>query len=349
MRRLIFLSLFFLGTFFSLGVVSSEKVFALNLGGACPSNPAGICLRADFCTSSANNNGTVSGAGGCLQPLTGAPVICCTPSTPAPFPPVSCATSLGGACLDQCDTTADFLGTADCVSPAPQCCNIATPPVDSDESNCKALSGSCASACIGTPLMTPTDPNNDCGVYASGTLAGQKPSCCGSIATAPTGDTCPTVSGQTCRTPDCRGDEVIKTGFTCTTGICCGPATPGPGPTPGPGSGTTLSGGPCPANFVVKAGVCFPPSGTLGLSDMSVYDLFLKIMNWLLAIIGVLAVIAFVISGVQYLVSAGNEEMATTAKRNMTYAMIGIAVALAGLIIVNAIAGLLGAGGATNY
>jgi heme/copper-type cytochrome/quinol oxidase subunit 2 len=77
---------------------------------------------------------------------------------------------------------------------------------------------------------------------------------------------------------------------------------------------------------------------------MTVAELLAKVMNWILGIIAVLAIIAFVISGVQYLVSAGDEDMAETAKRNMTYAIIGLAVALSGLIIVNAIAGLLGAG-----
>ncbi|OIP59983.1 MAG: hypothetical protein AUK19_01075 [Candidatus Moranbacteria bacterium CG2_30_45_14] len=99
--------------------------------------------------------------------------------------------------------------------------------------------------------------------------------------------------------------------------------------------------------FVEKAGVCFP--NATGLGNMSVFDFLQVLMNWLLGIIGVLAVIAFVISGIQYLTSAGDEKMAETAKRNMTYAIIGLVVALAGLIIVNAVAGLTGADGAVYY
>lgn len=105
----------------------------------------------------------------------------------------------------------------------------------------------------------------------------------------------------------------------------------------------------CPTDFEMKSGVCFPQASTLGLSDVSVYDFLVKLMNWLLGILGIIGVIAFVISGTQYLVSAGDEEMAKTAKRNMTYAVIGLVVALAGLIVVNAIAGLTGAGGVTDY
>lgn len=117
--------------------------------------------------------------------------------------------------------------------------------------------------------------------------------------------------------------------------ICCGPASPGP---------STIT---CPTDFEIKNGVCFPVATSIGLSGISVYDFLVKLMNWLLGILGILGVIAFVISGTQYLVSAGDEEMAKTAKRNMTYAVIGLVVALAGLIVVNAIAGLTGAGGSS--
>jgi flagellar basal body-associated protein FliL len=72
-------------------------------------------------------------------------------------------------------------------------------------------------------------------------------------------------------------------------------------------------------------------------------------MNWLLGIVAVLAIIMFIVSGIQYITSVGNEEDATRAKNNMTYAIVGLVVALAGLIIVNAIAGITGAGGITNY
>src|SRR3989344_3355732 len=90
----------------------------------------------------------------------------------------------------------------------------------------------------------------------------------------------------------------------------------------------------CP-NGTIKGGVCFP-SGT-GLSSMPIEDLLMRVMNWLLGIFGFLAIIAFVISGFQYLVSAGDEGMAETAKRNMQYAAIGILVALSGWVIIMAI------------
>jgi hypothetical protein len=63
---------------------------------------------------------------------------------------------------------------------------------------------------------------------------------------------------------------------------------------------------------------------------------------WLLAIIGTLSVIAFVVSGIQYLTAAGDEKNIETAKKNLTYSVIGVVVALSGLIIVTTISMILG-------
>lgn len=147
--------------------------------------------------------------------------------------------------------------------------------------------------------------------------------------------------GGTCQTASCSGTLIPEGGTpVCSTApdlTCCKPTSPSP---------TPLT---CLAGFEIKSGVCFPVAASIGLSGMPVLELITRVMNWLLGILGVLAVIAFVISGTQYLVSAGDEDMAETAKRNMTYAVVGLVIALAGLIIVNAIAGLTGAGGVTNY
>jgi succinate dehydrogenase/fumarate reductase cytochrome b subunit len=110
------------------------------------------------------------------------------------------------------------------------------------------------------------------------------------------------------------------------------------------GSGVVNALTKCTDGFDLKGNLCIPKIGSTSLSNMSVLELMKKVMNWILSILAVLTIIALVISGVRYLVSAGDEEMAATAKRNLTYAIVGLAIALSGLIIVNAIAGLLGAG-----
>ena len=72
------------------------------------------------------------------------------------------------------------------------------------------------------------------------------------------------------------------------------------------------------------------PSG--GLKEIA--ENFLK---WLLGIFGVLALISFIISGIQYLTAAGNDDGMKTAKRNMTYSILGVVVALSGFVIVQAV------------
>lgn len=94
-----------------------------------------------------------------------------------------------------------------------------------------------------------------------------------------------------------------------------------------------------PAKFREYAGVCFPLN--TGLSEMSVTKIILNLMKWLLYLFGFLAIIAFVISGIQYLSAAGNMNMIETAKRNMTWSIVGVVVALSGLVILTAIDALL--------
>lgn len=86
---------------------------------------------------------------------------------------------------------------------------------------------------------------------------------------------------------------------------------------------------------MVGAQFAMPPSG--GLPTGSIYSLIGRTMNWLLAVFGMIAIIAFVISGFQYLTAAGDEGQIETAKRNMKYSIIGIVVALSGWIILAAI------------
>ena len=64
-------------------------------------------------------------------------------------------------------------------------------------------------------------------------------------------------------------------------------------------------------------------------------------MLWLLGILGFVAVIGFVISGILYLVAAGDEDAQARAKRAMIYSITGVIVGLAGLVILYAAQRLL--------
>lgn len=96
--------------------------------------------------------------------------------------------------------------------------------------------------------------------------------------------------------------------------------------------------------YTLLSGVCVPSD--TGLSDADISVIAKNVMLWLIGIFGALAVIAFIISGIQYLTSAGDEKSIETAKRNMKWSIVGVIVGLSGLIIIMAVSMLLsGTGG----
>lgn len=74
-----------------------------------------------------------------------------------------------------------------------------------------------------------------------------------------------------------------------------------------------------------------------GLGATSITLLVQQLMYWLFGILGFLAVIGFVISGVLYLTAAGDEDQIGKAKNAMMYSIIGVIVAMLGLVIFSAV------------
>ncbi len=74
-----------------------------------------------------------------------------------------------------------------------------------------------------------------------------------------------------------------------------------------------------------------------------VKGIFENIANWLLSIIGIIALIGFVISGFQYYLVATDEKMMETAKKTMTASIIGLVIALSGFIVIYTIDAVLNA------
>jgi len=93
----------------------------------------------------------------------------------------------------------------------------------------------------------------------------------------------------------------------------------------------------------------FDPSagGGTNLPSSSIFDIIQNIMKYLLAILGFVAVIGFVISGILYLIAAGDEDAQARAKRAMIYSITGVIVGLVGLVILFAAQNLLKA--QTNF
>ena len=89
------------------------------------------------------------------------------------------------------------------------------------------------------------------------------------------------------------------------------------------------------------------PSGT-GLPSGSLIGIITNGMNWLLIVVGILGVIGFVIAGIIYLTAAGDEGQIDKGKQAMVYSIVGVIVALIGVVVIKAVQGMLGGSG-TNF
>ena len=84
--------------------------------------------------------------------------------------------------------------------------------------------------------------------------------------------------------------------------------------------------------------------GSTQLPTGSVFSIITKIMNWLLGLVGIIGVIGFAIAGILYLTAAGDEDRINSAKSAMMYSIIGVIVALVGLVALQAANSMLGSG-----
>jgi len=70
-------------------------------------------------------------------------------------------------------------------------------------------------------------------------------------------------------------------------------------------------------------------------------DIAKNVLVFLLSLLGVFAIITMVIGGLQYLTAYGDEKRMQNGKKTATYAVIGIAVALSGVILIKQVVELL--------
>ena len=76
-----------------------------------------------------------------------------------------------------------------------------------------------------------------------------------------------------------------------------------------------------------------PPTGVPTEFDNAI----LNLTNWILGFVAMIAVLAIVWGGVMYIASSGDETKATTGKRIVTYALIGLVIAGIAYALVNVI------------
>lgn len=79
-----------------------------------------------------------------------------------------------------------------------------------------------------------------------------------------------------------------------------------------------------------------------GVPTGSIMGIIAATMNWLLAILGFIAIIGFVIAGLMYITASGDDGQIERAKEATKYSIIGIIVALSGFIVINAVNWWLG-------
>lgn len=84
-------------------------------------------------------------------------------------------------------------------------------------------------------------------------------------------------------------------------------------------------------------GGSLPDVGT----DLTLIQIATNILNFLLSVVGVVALIMLVVGAFMYLTSAGDEDRIDTGKKIVKYSTIGIAIALAALVLVRQIAAFL--------
>jgi hypothetical protein len=94
---------------------------------------------------------------------------------------------------------------------------------------------------------------------------------------------------------------------------------------------------------VLAAASGWSPSNysSTGLPKGSIYEIISNIVMWALGIFGFIAIIGFVISGIMYLTSTGDDTAMKKAKSAMYYSLTGVVVGLIGYIIIYAVNAML--------
>ncbi len=82
-------------------------------------------------------------------------------------------------------------------------------------------------------------------------------------------------------------------------------------------------------------------SGNTGLPETSAKEVVLNVLKWLLGLVFLLTVLAFVGAGIMFIMSFSNSGIVEMAKDWLTYAIIGLVVSVLGFVVVLAISNML--------
>jgi len=82
------------------------------------------------------------------------------------------------------------------------------------------------------------------------------------------------------------------------------------------------------------AGSYYNPSETLGLGSADLQETVIAVIQWILGLLGLIAVIMILIGGFKWMTAGGNEEKIESAKKLLTAAIIGLVIILLAWAIV---------------
>lgn len=211
----------------------------------------------------------------------------------------------------------------------------------------KACPNSSVLGCIASSSCDKPTPGGSC--YASGQTCCDKEKTTDPCASSPDGTICTMSDGAE---GACKNKACAKANY---YDPCAGALLEGASCKTASGASGTCKNKACVSGGEVKktVGKGDPGSGTgwnssdlgqFGLPGTPLKDIIMGVLDWLLTIVGIIAVIALVISGFQYYMVATDEKMLETAKKTARAAVIGLVVALSGVIFIHVVDTMLNAG-----
>lgn len=186
-----------------------------------------------------------------------------------------------------------------------------------------SLAADCPGVCIGTSNSCPSSFPDLYSAGDSDCIANHSPNvrCCANNCL---------INGGTCinASETCKGTLNPSLDSSCGSGEACCITNDG-GDSGGTENNGTFTGG----------GIAIPDDTGLPDPPGGILEIITNFLDWLLTVFLILALIAFAITGVQYLLAMGNSRSDTleSAKNNFRYAIIAVVIVGAGLIILRAI------------
>ena len=211
-----------------------------------------------------------------------------------------------------------------CQSLGYQCCNSCQSGSHSEyNGNCPGQV--CCEVCTPGAIIPPTCSDSGtccpagwiCDGGSGENLPGCSNVCCigGTCVPAPAASVCQNEGYKCCAS--CKLEPQPEYDESCASGVCCAICTP----------------------------AAIPPLGEVGVKNPTKTADFAQIVEntiiWALSIIGSLALLMLIIGGVMYMGSTGDEQKVLTAKKIVTYAIIGLILILLSYSIIVALSGIL--------